>query len=340
MNVVNSEFSAPQLARRYASPYILKPLLLHYAIKGYDPGPVARPEVFTFVRRGDRWYLASDSDVDADLPESGLADPWDRRAMVSGEGTSVLVLADAKDKARLAALVRVGDAAVARVAQMWPDGWRRKVVIVAVRDPRLFKTYFRTQSLNSDDFEAFAVPNYDQVPGWTPENSTRYDERSDAAPRSRIILNPRYFSPYSSGNASALTHEITHVATQTSTGAGAPGWLVEGAAEYTTYREDWPFAIKLPASLAAQIAKGSVYLPTYDFYDHDIGANYRAGLLACAYVAHHYGEATLRRYYRQLAATPLVTETGDRTRRVTRKVLGLSTEQLQQQVAIYAASID
>ena len=337
--VVNSEFSAPHLAHKYNAPYVLKPLLLHYAIKGYDLGPVARPQVLTFVRRGDRWYLASDSDVDADLPVSGHADPWDRRAMVSVEGKNVLLLADAQDKARLGALVSAGDAAVSRVAKMWPDGWRHKVVIVAVRDPRIIETYFPQSRGSSKNVSAIATPNYDAVAGWTPTNSKPYDARSDAEPRSRIILNPRYFNPYKSGNADLLTHEITHVATQGETGAGAPPWLVEGAAEYTAYREDWPFPITLPATLAAQVSKGSVYLPTYDFYDHDVWANYLAGFLTCAYVAHHYGEATLRRYYRRIASTPSAIQTLDRTRHVTRQVLGLSTEQLQRQVALYAASL-
>lgn len=338
--VVNSEFGATHLASRYDSPYILKPLLVHYAIKGYDLGPVARPQVLTFVQRGDRWYLASDSDVDNALPVSGHADPWDRRAMVSREGKSVLVLADAHDKGRLGKLVHAGDAAVARVAKMWPDGWRHKVVIVAVRDPRLIKTYFRTELQNSDDVVAIAARNYDRVLGWTPANSTSYDERPGAKPRSRIILNPLHFNPSSPGNANLLTHEIAHVATQGRTGGGGPEWLVEGAAEYTAYREYWPFRIRLPASLAKQVAKGSVYLPTYDFYQRHASANYLVGFLACAYIANHYGEPTLRRYYRQLAATSRVTETGDNTQRVTRKLLGLSTEQLQRRVAIFTTSFD
>jgi hypothetical protein len=336
--VVNSEFSAPQLAHKYGSPYVLKPLLLHYAIKGYDLGPVARAEVLTFVRRGDRWYLASDSDADADLPVGGHADPWDRRRMVSVEGKNVLLLADAQDKNRLGALVRAGDAAVARVAQLWPDGWRRKVIIIAVRDPRLIKTYFRSLPGGIDGASALATPNHDTVPGWTPKNSTPYDNRSDAAPRSRIILNPRYFDPNKPGNTDLLTHEITHVANQAYTGAGAPLWLVEGAAEYTAYRDLWPFPMTLPATLAAQVAKGSVYLPTYDFYDHDVSTNYTTGFLACAYIARHYDEVILRRYYRLLAPTRSVTQTLDNTRRVTRKVLGLSIEQLQHRIATYAAA--
>lgn len=222
---------------------------------------------------------------------------------------------------------------------MWPDDWRHKVVIVAVRDPRIIETYFPELSGSSTNVSALAAPNYDEVAGWSPTNSKPYDARPDAAPRSRVIINPRYFDPDNAGNASLLTHEITHVATQAQTGAGAPTWLVEGIANYTAYRELWPFPIKLPATLAAQVTKGSVYLPTYEFYDHHVSANYLVGFLACAYVAHHCGEATLRRYYRRLAATPNVIQTLDRTRRVTRKMLDLSTEQLQREVAIYAASL-
>src|SRR4051812_19427724 len=124
--LIGRDYDRPDLAGRYDVPYHLPAMLVHYAIKGYDLGPVARPQVLTFVLRGKRWYVASDSDADSDLPETGHADPWDRRAMVAREGDHVLVLADAEDKGRLGALVRVSDAAVAKVAQMWPDGWRRK----------------------------------------------------------------------------------------------------------------------------------------------------------------------------------------------------------------------
>ena len=192
--------------------------------------------MLTFVQRGRRWYVASDSDADSDLPETGHADPWDRRAMVAREGGHVLVLADAEDKGRLGALVRVSDAAVSKVARMWPDGWRRKVVVVAVRDQQLIETYFRTELQSSDEVAAIAVPAFDTVPGWTPRDRPSYDDEGDAATRSRVILNPRYFEPGNDDNAVLLTHEVTHVATQTRTLAGAPTWLVEGIADYTAYR--------------------------------------------------------------------------------------------------------
>jgi hypothetical protein len=164
--------------------YHLPAILLHYAIKGYDRGPVARPQALTFVQRGHRWLIASDSDADKDLPETGHADPWDRRAMVTREGEHVLVLADATDKGRLGALVRVSDAAVTKVARMWPTGWRRKVVVVAVRDQRLVETYFRTALQSSDKVAAIRSRPSTRCPAGrrtTPRRTTRRRRRRSAA---------------------------------------------------------------------------------------------------------------------------------------------------------------
>jgi hypothetical protein len=337
--LIGRDYDRPDLASEYHVPYHLPAMLVHYAIKGYDLGPVARPQVLTFVQRGKRWYVASDSDADPDLPETGHADPWDRRAMVTREGRHVLVLADAQDKGRLRALVRVSDAAVAKVARMWPDGWRRKVVVVAVRDQQLIETYFRTDLQSSDQVAAIAVPAFDSVPGWTPESSTPYDAEDGAATRSRVILNPRYFEPGNADNAVLLTHEVTHVATQGRTFPGAPTWLVEGVADYTAYRTLRPFSVTLPSSLRKQVESGSVDLPTYDFYQHDVPAHYLAGFLACAFVSDRYGEPTLRRYYRALATTRREIYTTARTQAVSKQVLGLSTAQLQREVAAYGAGV-
>jgi hypothetical protein len=337
--LIGRDYDRPDLAEQYDVPYHLPALLVHYAIKGYDLGPVARPQVLTFVERGKRWYVASDSDADADLPETGHADPWDRRAMLAREGRHVLVLADAADRGRLKALVRVADAAVARVGRMWPSGWRRKVVVVAVRDQRLVETYFRSELQSSDHVAAIAVPAFDAVPGWTPADARPYDQRPGAAQRSRVILNPRYFDPSDEGNATLLTHEVAHVATQGRTRPGAPTWLVEGIADYTAYRDLRPFSVTLPRSVRTQVDKGSLDLPTYDFYQHDVSAHYLAGFLACAFISDRYGEVTLRRYYRELAATRREYQVDARTQSVSRRLLGLSTGELQSEVAAYARAV-
>jgi hypothetical protein len=129
------------------------------------------------------------------------------------------------------------------------------------------------------------------------------------------------------------------VATQSRTLAGSPTWLSEGAAEYTAYRYLRPFSVKLPPSLARQVRAGSVALPTYDFYQRDVAANYLAGFLACAYVADEYGEDVLRRMYDQLARTPSEIQTLERQERVFRRLLGVTPEQLSRDVAAYARTV-
>lgn len=336
--LIGRDYDRPALAATYDRPYHLPAVLVHYAIKGFDVAPVARPQVLTFVQRGARWLVASDTDADADLPETGHADPWDRRSMVVGKGSDVLVLADAQDRPRLRSLVRVADEAVRRVGQLWPGGWRRKVVVVAVRDQLLIETYFRTELQSSDDVAAIAVPAYDVVPGWSRAGAAQASGRG-AGPRSRVILNPRYFDPLQKSNADLLTHEVTHVATRSRTWAGAPPWLSEGAAEYTAYRYLRPFSVELPEALAEEVRAGSVYLPTYDFYQGDVRAHYLVGFLACAYLADEYGEDMLRQLYERLGRTGNEAETLASQDRVLRSMLGVSTEEFSRAVATYAGQV-
>lgn len=335
--LIGRDYDRPDLASEYDRAYHLPAVLLHYAIDGFDVAPVARPQALTFVQRGRGWVVASDTDADADLPETGHADPWDRRAVVVREGRRVLVVADAQDRDRVRSLVRVADRAVRRVGAMWPEGWRRRVVLVAVRDRQLVETYFRTALQSSENVAAIAVPAYDVVPGWSPPAARAEDARNGA--RSRVILNPRYFDPADTGNADLLTHEVTHVATQSRTWNGAPTWLSEGAAEYTAYRYLRPFEVDLPRALAREVRAGSVDLPTYDFYQGDVPAHYLAGFLACAYVADRYGEDTLRRLYGRLGRTAREIETLDRQERVFRDLLGVTPETFSRDLARYARTV-
>jgi hypothetical protein len=334
--LIGDDYNRPDLADDYDRPYHLPAVLLHYAIKGFDRAEVARPQVLTFLKAGDRWLIASDSDADAQLPETGHADPWDRRAVVAKKGRSVLVIADAEDKGQLGRLVRVGDAAVRRVAGLWTDGWRRRVVVVAVRDQRLVETYFRSSARTSENVAAIAVPAFDTVPGWSEDGGGH----EPLVARSRVILNPRYFDPSDRGNVDLLTHEVTHVATQARTLSGAPAWLAEGAAEFTAYRYLQPFTIRLPKELRRQVDAGSVELPTYDFYDRAVSAHYLAGFLACAYISDRYGPATLRKVYRLLGRNERESLIPQAQRKVFRQVLDTTPTRFSRDLADYARAHD
>lgn len=334
---IGREYDWPELREKYGPHHHVSALLLHYQIRGYDRAPVARPHALTFVRRDGDWVITSDTDADRELPETGHADPWDRRPIVVREGKHVLLIGDEADKGRLGRVVRAADEAVRRTALVWPDRWRRKVVVVAVNDPRVLETYFRAPEQTSDNVAAIAVPAFDAVDGWSPDDAMAAELRYPV--RSRVILNPEYFDPRDERNRDLLTHEVTHVATQQDNWAGAPTWLVEGAAEYTAYRHLRPFSVDLPKSLSRQVASGSVELPTYDFYSRNVSANYLAGFLACAWIAENYGEDTLRDVMRRLGRTPNEGQTIERTRKVLRKRLGVSQRQFQRDVAAFGARV-
>lgn len=332
--VIREGYERPELVRKYGNARIyLPPLVLRYAIRGYDAKPVAVPIVLTFVQRGGDWQIASDSDVDADLPEGGHAEPWDRRAIVVGEGRHVLVLADTEDRDELGDLVAAGDQAVRRVAAMWPKRWRKKVVVSAVRDRRLIETYFRSELQSSENVAAIAIPTYTEVTNWVNELPPgAQPERASY----RVILNPRYFDPDNDFNLDLLTHEIAHVATGDDSWAGAPTWLVEGAAEYTAYGGGVTVDTdELPASLVRQVRKGEVYLPDYDFFQGDVDANYAVGYLACRFIADRYGEAMLRRLYLRLGHVEREIHTLEEQDKVFRALLGVSTAQFQRRLAAY-----
>jgi hypothetical protein len=98
-----------------------------------------------------------------------------------------------------------------------------------------------------------------------------------------------------------------------------PGWLAEGAAEYTGFRLGAArveavrtFAMHgLTAQAVREMRKGT-WQPTLlddreSFYSGTadaVSAGYLDGWIACLYVADRYGDATLRRLYDTAASQP------------------------------------
>jgi hypothetical protein len=332
--LVDAPYNDPSLERKYRRPYHLASVLLRYQLADFDAAPVARPQGLTFAFEDGAWALASDSDLDTLLPQPGRADPWDRRAVVVVDREDALLFADAADEASAEELADVAQDAVDRVASVWPKGWRRKVVILAVRDERMLESYFQYQLASSDDVAAIAAPVYGEVPGW----SSRADEERDweLPQRSRVVINPRYFDPEDPYNIDLLTHEIVHVATQHQTWAGAPTWLTEGSADYVAWGRPPDGTVPLPRRLRKQVKAGAVELPTYWFYDRNVRSNYVVAYLAAAHIADRYGVPALRRLYRRLGRTASAADTGTRQARGVRDVLGVSVEELRRDIAAYA----
>ena len=219
-------------------------------------------------------------------------------------------------------------------------GWRRKVVVVAVRDQRLVETYFRTALQSSDKVAAIAVPAFDTVPGWTPHDATTYDQRTTAKVRSRVILNPRYFQPTNKDNAQLLTHEVTHVATQAAHLAGRADLAAGG--HRRLHGLPRPAAVRGHAcrrrcarrstpgrSSCRRTTSTSTTSRRTTWRDSSPVPSSRTGTARPPCAAGTTGWPRRRARSRPTA----------QTQKVTKKVLGLSTSQLSHEVAAYAAGI-
>ena len=294
----DGQFNRPDLATKYGAPAQPQAVVLTYGIKGFDRGVVARGLIYTFVRRGGTWKLGGDSDLDGLLPPGGHAEPWDVQPIAVVRGSSSIVIGAGTDAARLRADARRVDQAVTRVAAMWKGGWSRKVVVITSSNQAVIKTYFRGDDLAQlSQTAAIHVPTYGNLFNWYGSGFPESGPTGD-----RIIINPKAdIAP--DDLPFVLTHEVTHQATRPLQGAAPPTWLVEGTAEYTAYREYDLSGIDLPAALRADLKDGIDYLPTNTtFYSRDADTNYVESWLACAYVADHWSESTLRRLYAVLGA--------------------------------------
>jgi hypothetical protein len=288
-----------------ATTYIAGVVATH-ELKGYDTGPVVEPMAVTFVLRDHRWWIASDRDIDEDLPAAGHAEPWDDGQVGVARGKHSLVIGQARDDATLRKVAAAVDRAVEADLKFWPAGngttrWAGRVVVYVPRATREFTSLFRGSKQTADGVVAVAIPVYDNV-----TFGEGYGHATGRVTGSRIIINPRYFRPKSSFFAVTLRHEVSHVAAGPITSAGTPNWLVEGLAEYVGWRQSDPsrtffargvdartanainartFHLKLPASNTFYFGSSAV-----------ISARYTAGFLVCAYIQHRYGEAKLKTF--------------------------------------------
>jgi hypothetical protein len=263
--------------------------LLHYRFRGYDKSAVEDNYAPIFLLRHGRWLLAGDQT--ATKSDSHMDEPWDTAPIVVGTGRRSLVVISASDAKKLPQLVKQADAAVLRVASMWPGGWAHRAIFYDTRDVDVFATYLGTLTSSAD---------YDGVTrGLGPAGSSRAEQDT------RVVGNPTYVPPGSKEIPALLTHEFTHVAKWADSSAGTPLWATEGIAEYTAYRGH-PQDQLLPNKIGKDGRAGRLprTLPTSkSFYVGGVTTEYDYGMawLAFEYISVTYGEPKVRLLYERLA---------------------------------------
>jgi hypothetical protein len=281
------------VADRYDAPTWAAAVRMRHALRGYDAAPTAQDQYLTFVQRGGRWYLASDTDFDA-VGKRSARGLWDSGPVVAVRTERVLVLGHPGSLALMRRILWTADAAVPRVTGVWRDWPGKVVILVPASTDELRRVVGHTGDLSQIAAVAAADAGIDGAP---PAGE-------------RVAINPGPFRSLSwFGRQVVLQHEITHVATRDVTSENTPYWLAEGFADYVGYLGSGATVRSAARELGDEIAAGRVprSLPSAADFAGDntrLAQSYEMSWLACRLVAERIGGAGLVRFYRMVSASP------------------------------------
>jgi hypothetical protein len=137
-------------------------------------------------------------------------------------------------------------------------------------------------------------------------------ERGQRAQGDRVVINPKAFTSLQPlGRRVVITHELTHVATRSSTTGPVPIWLTEGMADYVGYSGLDLRRGRVASELLAlvRVGKGPRALPTDADFDPSrtkIAPAYSASWLAVSRLVDLYGQARVVAFYRAVASSRTV----------------------------------
>jgi hypothetical protein len=281
------------LPARHGGEVWVPQVVLRYSFAGVPGRPTVATQVLTFVDRGGRWLLASDSDLDSGPVRTARA-LWDSGPVVAVRGRHTLALGHPESRPALLELVEETDAAVPRVTGVW-GSWAEQVVVVLPRD----EEEMRLVVGDGLDLAGIAAVATAQLAG----GSGRYDPVGD-----RVIVHPGNYPGLGPlGERIVLTHEVAHVAARQVSGPALPMWLAEGLADYAAYDD-----AGVPLERAAPRTAGAVRagdlpggLPTAaEFAGADVARAYESAWLAVLHLVDRHGEDALLRLYRQVGSAP------------------------------------
>lgn len=195
---------------------------LNYVLAGVDTVPTTRSMGYLFARRGDTWYLSSDTALQAQ-GRSTWRGPWDYGPVQVARTRTGLVLGHDENRELVDRVARMLDSSVAAVSEIWSSPWSRRVGVVVPASRAELRSLVGA-SFAVDGIAAVAVAN-------------EVDTATGRVEGPRIVLNTRTATALSdSALRVVIKHEITHIAARADTVDGAPMWMLEGFADYVGYR--------------------------------------------------------------------------------------------------------
>ncbi|MEO8517575.1 MAG: hypothetical protein ABI438_00230 [Dermatophilaceae bacterium] len=257
-----------------------------YSLAGYDRAPRAFGATYTLVRRSGGWRIADDTD--------GVTAPqlWDLPGLRVLRGRFAIVLGNAPE-ARMREYESIADSAVRRVTGVWGSRWNTSVVILTPSTTTEFAGLV-DRSVDKGLDQVAAITQGDITPG-------------EQAQGDRVVINPNAFTALDrNGRNVVIAHELTHVATRSSTRRPVPVWLSEGMADYVGYYGLDLSRARIASELLTLVRQGSgpKALPTADDFDPakgKIATSYSASWLAVSRLVDSYGQAKVVSFYRAIS---------------------------------------
>lgn len=187
-------------------------------IRGYDDLDDVASLWLTYVRRGERWFVADDVDV-ADLGLETDRGVWDAGAVAAVASEHFLVLTHPGQEARAQAISALAEAALVKLDSVWDRPWSKRLVIVLPASIEELQRILQS-SLDLTKFVAFVA--YGNV-----------RDRGFASTAPRMFIQDRNLGRYGREfQIETLVHELAHAAQAGLSGPFIPSWVHEGTADW------------------------------------------------------------------------------------------------------------
>jgi hypothetical protein len=285
-----------RVSRRFGTDAVIVRLSLSYAFRGVDQVPTEHDLWWAFVRHDGHVVVAADDSL-AQTGGQSWQGPWDFGPLMVRRGAHSLVLGHPDSAATLDGIRSTVDAAVPVVSSVWGTDWSQDVaVIVPSSDAELLAQAGQSTEATLT-VAAVAVSD-----GQDPVSGGVFGQR--------LIVNPAALDQLSNlGQQIVVRHEITHIASASSTSGASPTWLIEGFADYVGNLGSGQSVTTTAAELTADVRHGRVpgTLPTADAFSTEgqSAQAYEGAWLACRLVAQRAGQDGLVHLYRLVGASPL-----------------------------------
>jgi hypothetical protein len=183
----------------------------------YDARSAIDSMFWTFVKRGDAWFVGGDDDV-ADLGLETTVSMWDTGPVVVEQTEHFQFVAHPEQRARARELANLAEQANATLAPRWTLPWSDKMVGFLPATPDELADLIQA-SVDVTKFVAFVAYGYDS------------ETLRSTAPR--LFIQDRNLSVYpAAAQIETLVHELTHAAGSAYAGPFIPAWVHEGLADW------------------------------------------------------------------------------------------------------------